>query len=87
MPSSTSCLLVLGGLLKAATVGAKHISARDGTSPAGPYDPNTTNYCSWWVEFASGSTCSALVDDNFISLDNFRRWVSTHSPTCEMQEC
>ncbi|KAH8708480.1 hypothetical protein GQ44DRAFT_763437 [Phaeosphaeriaceae sp. PMI808] len=82
MPSSTSSLLLLGGLIKAVTVGATPIVARDGSSPALPFDPNTTKSCNWWADLTTEISCTTLLEDNFITLENFRRWNPSITASC-----
>lgn len=69
--------LLLGtSVLNAALVlGAPHLVERDGSSPSLLFDPNTTKYCSWWVELTSERDCSPLLEQNFITLEDFCRWI------------
>jgi hypothetical protein len=57
---------------------ADHIGleARDGSSPSLTHDPNTTTFCTWWVDLQSARTCSSVLSENAITLEQFRRWVS-----------
>jgi hypothetical protein len=88
MHSPASSLLLIASLLKATAVGATPIvAARDGTSPALPYDPNTASYCSWWVDLTAATDCAQFVNDNYITLDDFRRWVSTYGSACMSCSC
>lgn len=73
---SSARLLLSTGVLNAALVlGAPHLVERDGSSPSLSFDPNTTKYCSWWVDLTSERDCSPLLEENFITLEDFRRWV------------
>jgi len=58
-----------------------HIAARDGPTPGLPFDPNTTGFCTWWVDLTSATTCQTLISENFITLDTFRRWVRSFTTT------
>lgn len=73
-----STLLLASGLLLQMAVGrsAHGLQARDGPSPALPYAPDTSTYCSWWVDVRAETTCAAIVSENFITPEEFRRWVS-----------
>ena len=53
-----------------------------GSSPGLTFDPNTTTWCSWWADLKVATACSDLLSENLITLEQFRRWVSTGSP-CE----
>lgn len=74
-----SALLSLAGILDVVSAAAIHV-ARDGSSPSLPSDPNTTTYCSWWVDLRTFVSCSTLLEDNLIDLDTFRRWVREFPP-------
>jgi hypothetical protein len=64
-------------MLNAAFVlGAPRLISRDGPTPSLSFDPNTSQYCSWWLDVSVEYACSALLEDNYISLEEFRRWVS-----------
>jgi LysM repeat protein len=65
MSSFKKCGLV-ATLLAARTVLA-------GSKPTYPYDPNTTPNCVWWVDHDGFDTCQAIVDDNWITVDEFRQ--------------
>lgn len=76
MLSSVSSLLLLSGLLKAVAVGATPLVARDGPSPALPYDANASKYCSWWVDLTTApASCSSFLSGNFVTIEDLRRWV------------
>lgn len=78
MLSLVPSLVFVGGLLRAAAVGASTIAARDGPSPLLPHDAEASKYCSWWLDLNTAVTCSSILSDNFISLEDFRRWVRVH---------
>ncbi|KAL2138638.1 hypothetical protein VTI28DRAFT_6482 [Corynascus sepedonium] len=85
MLGSASTLFLLGGLLDvvaARVTPRRPLQARDGPSPSLPYDPNTTEYCSWWVDLTSAVSCPTLLSENFISLDEFRRWNPSITEGC-----
>ncbi|KAK3338130.1 hypothetical protein B0H65DRAFT_512022 [Neurospora tetraspora] len=82
MLSSASDLLVIGSLIEAAVVGASPIFARDGPSPLLPYDSNASQYCTGWVDVTSDISCPTLLDDNYITLEEFRRWNPSITADC-----
>ncbi len=53
-----------------------YIVARDGPTPNLPYDSNASSSCVWWVNLSSPTDCSSFVSESFITLEQFRRWVS-----------
>ncbi|OHW95300.1 LysM domain-containing protein [Colletotrichum incanum] len=77
--SSAFTLLLASGLLSPVDAGrsVRALQARDGPSPALPYAPDTSTYCSWWVDVRAATTCDAIVSENFITLEQFRRWPLT----------
>ncbi|KAF2819907.1 hypothetical protein CC86DRAFT_398182 [Ophiobolus disseminans] len=82
MFSSSSSLLLLTSFFQAVACGTTRFVPRDGSSPSLPYNDNTSKYCSWWIDYNSVTTCSALVSDNFISLEDFRRWNPSITADC-----
>ncbi|KAI1810267.1 LysM domain-containing protein [Poronia punctata] len=60
------------------------LAARDseGPSPSLSYDPNTSKYCSWWVDITSTPSCSVILENNFISLQEFIRWNPSITADC-----
>jgi hypothetical protein len=50
------------------------VTPRDAV-PGLTYDPNTTTYCSWWVDLTTPEACSTVLSDNGVTLEAFRRWV------------
>ncbi|KAF6803880.1 LysM domain-containing protein [Colletotrichum sojae] len=81
-------LLLAGGLLSpvAANRFARALQARDGPSPALPYGPGTSTYCSWWVDVRSSTTCDAIVKDNFITLEQLKCWNPSLAAACPAVE-
>ena len=75
MLSSQFNVLLIGGIFKALAVEATQLVARDGPSPSLPADTNTSKYCSWWVDLRSETSCRTFLEDNFITLEEFCRWV------------
>jgi hypothetical protein len=53
----------------------RQVAARDST-PNLPYDPNTSSFCVWWIDLSSPADCSAILSESFLTLEQFRRWVS-----------
>jgi hypothetical protein len=62
------------------SIGISSAAEREGhhrdEKPKFPYDPNTTKYCSWWVDNDGSVPCSGILDAWLISLADFMRWVS-----------
>ncbi|KAK2024009.1 hypothetical protein LX32DRAFT_626949 [Colletotrichum zoysiae] len=87
LSSSAYTLLLATGLLSPVAAGrsARMLKARDGPSPALPYAPDTSTFCSWWVDVRVGTTCNAILSDNFISLEQFRRWNPSLAATCAVE--
>jgi hypothetical protein len=50
------------------------IERRDG-KPNFPYDDKTTKDCTWWVDYDRSQDCVQLIEENWATLENFRRWV------------
>lgn len=78
MLSSAFTLILASGFISAVAAGrsARVLKARDGPSPSLPHDPNASSYCTWWADVSSATTCDAIINDNFITLADFVRWVS-----------
>jgi hypothetical protein len=74
-----SLLVGVPSLALGAAVG--RVGARDGSEPSLIADPSTTTWCTWWADLTVAKTCSKLLSDNEITLEQFRRWVSTGSPS------
>jgi hypothetical protein len=68
------CLVTRG--FSSATERGKY---RRDSKPQYSYDPNTTKYCSWWIDNDGSVACSSLPDAWFISMADFLRWVSLNS--------
>ncbi|KAM7198759.1 hypothetical protein V8F20_006074 [Naviculisporaceae sp. PSN 640] len=78
-----SCMvLLLGAVTSLVAASPAMVVPRDGTSPNLPFDPNTTSYCSWWVDLEGSITCSAFATENGITLDQFRRWNPSIPSNC-----
>lgn len=77
MFTSTSLSLLLGisPLFQVALgVAVARIAPRDEV-PGFSYDPDTTSYCSWWVDLVNPAACGTILSENAITLETFRRWV------------
>lgn len=46
-----------------------------GPSPQLPYDPNTTPYCTYWVDNRGQEVCEEIPDWWGIAMEDFLRWV------------
>lgn len=56
---------------------------RRGVNPANPHDDNTTQHCSWWLDYNEETPCDQILQDSSITLEQFRRWVrENHSRFC-----
>ncbi|TDZ23422.1 LysM domain-containing protein [Colletotrichum orbiculare MAFF 240422] len=53
-------------------------------SPAArfPYDDNTTSYCTWWLNYEGVESCNDILDANWITIDEFRRWNPSVGAAC-----
>ncbi|KAH7311957.1 LysM domain-containing protein [Rhexocercosporidium sp. MPI-PUGE-AT-0058] len=89
MPTSylPSILLLASGLFSAVAAGksAHGMRPRDGPSPALPHSPDTSTYCTWWVDVQTATTCDAILSTNFITLAEFRRWNPSLTPACAVE--
>ncbi|KAK2013714.1 hypothetical protein LZ32DRAFT_675836 [Colletotrichum eremochloae] len=87
LSSSTSTLLLAIGLLSPVAAGrsARMLQARDGPSPALPYAPDTSTFCTWWVDVRAATTCDTILSDNFITMDQFRRWNPSLPAICGVE--
>jgi len=65
MSSFMKCSLMVG-LMAARTVLA-------GSKPGYPYDPATTSNCIWWYDHTGTDTCTYVLEDNYITIDEFRK--------------
>ncbi|KAF1973232.1 hypothetical protein BU23DRAFT_533807 [Bimuria novae-zelandiae CBS 107.79] len=79
--SSTNLLLIVY-LLQGAAARPRRLTAR-GPDPSLPSDPNTSQYCSWWLDLDTATDCSALLKENFLTLEEFRRWNPSISAGCD----
>ncbi|KAF1993330.1 carbohydrate-binding module family 50 protein [Amniculicola lignicola CBS 123094] len=43
-----------------------------GDTPTLPYDPSASKYCTYWVDYTGKETCEVLLEDNFVTLADFR---------------
>lgn len=44
-------------------------------TPRFPYDDNTSSYCTWWLNYEGNESCDDILDTNWITIEEFRRWV------------
>ena len=82
---STVTILSVLGLCTGGLAATSRIQSRSGKTPSLAFDPATTSYCSWWIDYDGSMTCQEVLDDNWIELDAFRRWVcrdKTPPSTC-----
>lgn len=71
------CFLLLASseLAFGAAPGARY--RRRDSAPANPYDKDTTKYCTWWLDYNEELPCDQVLKANSITLEEFRRWVSS----------
>jgi hypothetical protein len=62
-------------ILQATIASPNGLLARD-VRPSLPADNATTQYCTWWFDLTEALDCQQLLDTNFITEAEFRRWVS-----------
>jgi hypothetical protein len=74
---ATLLTLLLGGsqLVQAAVAGPR-LAKRDGASPSMPHDEKATEYCTWWIDYTETMACDTILQNNQISITQFKRWVS-----------
>jgi hypothetical protein len=72
---SVTLSLFVAGLSFLPSVIARPSNLRRDDIPKFPYDPNTTPYCTWWMDNDGSTNCQDIPDFWAISLDDFRRWV------------
>ncbi|KAL3452698.1 hypothetical protein BJX65DRAFT_302607 [Aspergillus insuetus] len=74
--------IFLAAVLGASTgLAARGYVRRDNT-PELPYDPDTTPYCTWWIDNDGSSSCRHILSDWRISLNDFRRWNPSITASC-----
>ncbi|KAI1119968.1 LysM domain-containing protein [Nemania abortiva] len=75
-------LALTAGELGVHALAAPPIAAR-GSSPKYPYDPNTTKYCSYWIDNVGAATkCTDIPTNWEITLEDFLRWNPILAPDC-----
>ena len=76
-------VLAIAGMTIFAQVEAlpKYFRAHD-TQPNLAHDPNTTRFCSWWIDYTGAETCAQLLSNNFVSEADFRRWNPSVGANC-----
>ena len=62
-----------------AAVAKPRLSQRDGGTPSLPHDDKTTEFCTWWIDYNEATACDDILDDNQITISQFKRWVSSTS--------
>ena len=80
-----SQLFAISSLLWTCPINATPVSGRDAPTPGLPYDANTTEFCSWWADLTTVMACPAFLSENFISLEDFLRWVCANSPALNVE--
>lgn len=73
--ASVSLLLGASSLVNVA-LGAAVGRVRRDEEPLYDHDPNASVYCSWWVDLEEPTACATVVENNFVDLAKFLRWVS-----------
>ena len=65
-------------LLSAGVIGEtprNHRRAKQLSIPKYHYDPDTTRYCSWWVDNEGTWTCDRIETELEVSMIDFQQWV------------
>ncbi|KAL3486232.1 hypothetical protein BJX62DRAFT_228928 [Aspergillus germanicus] len=81
MAPNSLFILTLTLSLFTTSLAVRGYSRRDDT-PQLPFDPNTTPYCTSWVDNDGSSSCSDILSDWIISLEDFRRWNPSITAAC-----
>lgn len=69
--------VVLGGCqVVHAAVAQPRLNQRDGGTPSLPHDDKTTSFCTWWIDYTEAKSCRDILEDQQISITQFKRWVS-----------
>ncbi|KAH7077167.1 LysM domain-containing protein [Paraphoma chrysanthemicola] len=50
--------------------------------PIFPYDDKTTKDCTYWVNYDGSQDCAQMLEENWATLENFRRWNPSIGPNC-----
>ncbi|KAH7096027.1 LysM domain-containing protein [Paraphoma chrysanthemicola] len=81
MASLLSSLLLLGSINAVFGAPTARLEQR-GVKPQLPFDENTTSECTWWHDQTTAVTCAAILDENLITIDQFRRWNPSIGANC-----
>ncbi|KAG5660869.1 hypothetical protein KAF25_002512 [Fusarium avenaceum] len=76
--------LLLGGsqLVQAAVAGPR-LTERDGASPSLPHDDKATGYCTWWIDYTETLACDTILQNNQITITQFKRWNPSVKNDCK----
>ncbi|KAF2963952.1 hypothetical protein GQX73_g9614 [Xylaria multiplex] len=81
LPKVSLLCLAMAGLGLGAAVNERLTSR--GSTPKFPYDPNTTQYCDYWLDITSTTTkCASIPGQWSITLEEFLRWNPSLAPDC-----
>jgi hypothetical protein len=69
-------LLLGGSQLAQAAVAGPRLAKRDGASPSLPHDEKATEFCTWWIDYTETLACDTILQNNQITITQFKRWVS-----------
>ncbi|RGP64274.1 hypothetical protein FSPOR_8094 [Fusarium sporotrichioides] len=76
--------IVLGGCQAVhAAVAQPPLSQRDGGTPSLPHDDKTTQFCTWWIDYTETKSCNDILEDNQISMSQFKRWNPSVQDNCK----
>ncbi|KAJ5874552.1 uncharacterized protein N7529_002982 [Penicillium soppii] len=78
---SSNLYLLATGLTLSIAFARPNVVRRDET-PQLPYDPNTTPYCTWWVDDDGSSKCADIPGYWAISMADFVRWNPSVGSNC-----
>ncbi|KAH7179063.1 uncharacterized protein B0J16DRAFT_386882 [Fusarium flagelliforme] len=76
--------IALGGYQAVhAAVAKPRLSQRDGGTPSLPHDDKTTEFCTWWIDYNEAKACDDILDDNQITIGQFKRWNPSVQDACK----
>ncbi|KAG8670658.1 hypothetical protein FPOAC2_07491 [Fusarium poae] len=75
-------LVTFAGLLQESLSGVIDRHTRRDSFPKFPHDERTTTDCTWWFDMNEPISCNQLLEDNVITIDQFRRWNPTITAEC-----
>ncbi|GKU05910.1 unnamed protein product [Fusarium langsethiae] len=80
--ASFTQILLFAGLLQGAISAVISPHSRRDSAPKYPHDEKVTADCTWWFDMSEPISCSALLEDNLITIEDFRRWNPSVTANC-----